>query len=273
MDTTIGGLFIVWLEIAIASVVGYLLGSISFTGLALRFFASEEQRAEIQHPSTQVGEDSHEPILGAYTTNRVWGARVGITIAFLDMLKVALPMWIFKVYLYPTEYYYLIVSVAGVIGHNWPIYFRFKGGRGVSAIFASFFVIDWLGPIALPFLSAILGLFVLRSVGLAYFGSSFLMFPWLWFRTGDPVLLLWVLAVNLVMYTSMVPDLRAGKRIREEKGEAEAEEAMDALLPGTRGMRKALDRIEGLGNGKYALAIFGAIILILVFWFLPLLPF
>ena len=263
----------VWLELGISVLVGYLLGSISFTALALRFFATEEQRAAIQHPSAIVGEEEHEPIHGAYTTNRVWGARVGLTIAFLDMVKVAVPMWIFKVYLFPMEYYYLVVSVAGIMGHNWPIYFRFKGGRGVSAIFASFFVIDWLGPVALPFLSAILGLIILRNVTIAYFGSSFLMFPWLWFRTFDPILLLWALAVNIVMYSAMIPDIRAGRRIKEEQGEDAAEEAMDALLPGTRGMRKALARMEGLGRGYYGLAVIGAIILILVFWFLPLLPF
>ena len=263
----------VWFETILSSSIGYLLGSISFTALALRFFASEEQKSEIQHPSTQVGESGREPIHGAYTTNRVWGARVGLSIALLDMIKVAVPMWIFKVFLYPNDYYYLLVSIAGVIGHNWPIFFRFKGGRGVSAIFASFFIIDWLGPFALPFLSAILGLMIFRNVAIAYFGSSFLMFPWLWFRTFDPILLIWILTVNIVLYTAMIPDIRAGKRIREEKSEEAAQEAMDALLPGTRGMRRALDRIEGLGNGKYALAIIGVIILILVFWFLPLLPF
>ena len=75
------------------------------------------------------------------------------------------------------------------------------------------------------------------------------------------------------MYTSMIPDLRAGRRIREEKGDDAAEEAMEALLPGTRGMRKTIARIESLGTAKYGLSILGIIILILVFWFLPLLPF
>lgn len=262
----------VWMEAVFTAVVGYLMGSISFTAIALKF-ASEEQKAEIQHPSRQVEEEGRRPIHGAYTTNRIWGAKVGVSIAIFDMAKVAIPMWIFMVYLYPAEYYYLLVSIAGLIGHNWPIYFRFKGGRGVSVIFGSFFVLDWLGPFALPFLSAILGLMVLRNVGLAYFGSSFLMFPWLWIRTYDPVLLLWALTVNIVMYTSMIPDLRAGRRIREEKGDEVAQEAMDALLPGTRGMRKTVTRIESLGTAKYGLAIFGIIILILVFWFLPFLPF
>lgn len=261
----------VWIEVMLAAVVGYLMGSISFTAIALKF-ASEQQKAEIQHPSTQVGEEGRKPVHGAYTTNRVWGAKVGVSIAILDMAKVAIPMWFFMVYLFPGEYYYLLVSIAGLIGHNWPVYFRFKGGRGVSVIFGSFFVLDWLGPFALPFLSAILGLMVVGSVAWAYFGSSILMFPWLWFRTFDPVLLLWALGVNIIMYTSMIPDLRAGRRIREEKGEEAAQEAMDALLPGTRGMRRILERVDSLGTAKYGLAVLGLIILIVVFWLVPLIP-
>jgi acyl-phosphate glycerol 3-phosphate acyltransferase len=258
--------------IVISALVGYLFGSISFTAIALRF-ASDEQIAEVSHPSRQVQEDGRPPLRGAYTTNRIWGARVGIAISILDMAKVAVPMFLFKVYVYPNEYYYLLVSVAGILGHNFPVYFRFKGGRGVAAIFASFFVIDWLGPIALPFLSFILGLLVLRNVTIAYFGSSFLMFPWLWFRTFDVTIILWVLAVNIVLYASLVPEIRTGRQIREEKGNQAADDAMDALLPGTRGMRKTLVRVETLGGGKYAVALIGVIVLILVFWFLPLLPF
>ena len=68
----------VWIEIALATLVGYLLGSISFTGIAIRYFTTEEQRATIQHPSTQIEDSDQEPIYGAYTTNRVWGAKVGI---------------------------------------------------------------------------------------------------------------------------------------------------------------------------------------------------
>lgn len=261
-----------WAAVVVSSLVGYLFGSISFTAIALRF-ASDEQISEVSHPSGQVKEDGRPPLYGAYTTNRIWGPRVGIAISFLDMAKVAVPMFLFKVYVYPAEYYYLLVSLAGIIGHNFPIYFRFRGGRGVSVIFGSFFVIDWLGPIALPFLSFILGLLVLRNVTVAYFGSSFLMFPWLWFRTFDPIVLLWVLGVNIILYASLVPEIRTGRRIREEKGEKAADEAMDALLPGTRGMRKALARVDALGKGKYAVAALGVTMLILVFWFLPLLPF
>ena len=121
--------------------LGYLLGSISFTAIFLRFFATKEQRDEVEHPAATVDEEGGTPIYGAYTTGRIWGPKVGILVSALDMLKVALPMWIFKVYLFPGQPYFLLVSIGGLLGHNWPIYFRFKGGRGVAVIFASLFVI------------------------------------------------------------------------------------------------------------------------------------
>jgi glycerol-3-phosphate acyltransferase PlsY len=263
----------VLIESALAIVVGYLLGSISFTAILVKVFASEEQQEVIQHPSTQTDIEDSEPVYGAYSTNRIWGAKVGVSIAILDMAKVAIPMWIFKEIVFPGEYFFLLVSIAGVLGHNYPIYFRFKGGRGVSVIFGSFFVIDWLGPFAIPFLSATLGLIVVQRVGVAYFGSSFLMFPWLWFRTFNPILLLWALVVNLLMYLAIVPDYRAGKKIEEEQGEEAAKAASQALLPGTNGMNRAIEKIEALGAKRYALSFLGIILLVLVFWFLPAFPF
>jgi glycerol-3-phosphate acyltransferase PlsY len=262
-----------WMEIILASVVGYLIGAISFPAIAVRLFASEEEKERMAHPSVDVEDQDHDPVYGAYSTNRVWGAKVGVSIAVLDMAKVAIPMWIFKVILYPVEYYYLLVSIAGVIGHNWPIYTRFKGGRGVSAIFGSLFVIDWLAPFPLIFMGAILGLIVARNVDLAYFGSAFLLFPWLWIRTGDLLHLVWAFTVIMIMWISMAPDRRTGKQIEEERGVDAANEAMDVLLPGTRGMRRAIERLESLGSKKHGLSILGLILLVAVFWFLPLLPF
>ena len=265
--------FMAWLEIAFALLIGYFLGAISFSNLAIRLFASEEQKSEIQHPAVQIEGQKSDPMYGAFTTNRLWGVKAGGAIALLDMLKVALPMWIFKVYLYPTEYYFLLVSIAGVFGHNWPIFFQFKGGRGASAIIASLFVIDWLGPIGVIFLGMILGLLVIRDAGLAYLSFTILMFPWLWFRTFDPILLLWVLGVDIALYLSIIPDIKAVEGIRSEKGEDEAESSLDDLTPGTRGMRKVTDRINALGKGRYAVALVGLVILSLIFWYLPLLPF
>jgi glycerol-3-phosphate acyltransferase PlsY len=49
------------------------------------------------------------------------GPKVGCTIGLLDILKVTLPVLVFRL-LYPDQYYFLIVAIAGMVGHNWPVF-------------------------------------------------------------------------------------------------------------------------------------------------------
>ncbi len=44
-----------------------------------------------------------------------------------------------------TEPCFLLVALFGVIGHNLPVYYRFRGGRGESPIIGSLLVINWFG--------------------------------------------------------------------------------------------------------------------------------
>jgi len=43
------------------------------------------------------------------------------------MAKVAIPTLVFKL-LYPQDPYLLIAAAAGMVGHIWPVFNRFKGG-------------------------------------------------------------------------------------------------------------------------------------------------
>jgi len=47
----------------------------------------------------------------------------------LDMLKITIPTLVFK-HVYPDTPYFLITAATGMIGHVWPLYHGFKGGRG-----------------------------------------------------------------------------------------------------------------------------------------------
>src|SRR5690625_4581358 len=38
----------------------------------------------------------------------------------------------------------LMAGAGAVIGHNWPVYFRFKGGKGALTAVAVLFMIDWI---------------------------------------------------------------------------------------------------------------------------------
>ena len=61
------------------------------------------------------------------------GARYGCLVAILDILKSLLPSLFFKLW-QPDAPYYLITATLATIGHNYPLYHGFKGGRGLSTI-------------------------------------------------------------------------------------------------------------------------------------------
>ena len=65
----------------------------------------------------------------------------------------ALPTLLFRLW-QPDVPYYLVAAAAGLVGHDWPLYHRFKGGRGLSAIYGALLVIDWPG----LFITSLLGL-------------------------------------------------------------------------------------------------------------------
>ena len=76
--------------------------------------------------------------IGATNALRVLGKGAGITVLILDMLKgfaavVLLGMLVnAKQSLIPAETIYILLGITCVCGHNWTIFLRFKGGKGVA---------------------------------------------------------------------------------------------------------------------------------------------
>jgi glycerol-3-phosphate acyltransferase PlsY len=227
----------------LAAASGYLLGSISFARLITRWFAPREDIADLAVPVVGTDESAKVDIFGANAASMILGPRFGLLIALLDMLKVALPALTFRLY-DPGQAYFLIAAAAGLVGHNWPVYYRFKGGRGFSAILGGFFVVDWLGALATPILGLLLGMVVIGSVPVAYVAWLWLMIPWLWFRTRDPAHLAYAVAINLIFAIATIPEMRTFARYRREgKLDAYMQGLMESS-PRWRGMKKIADRLK-----------------------------
>lgn len=77
---------------------------------------------------------------GATNVIRVLGYKAGIPVLLLDVMKgwlaVQLPLWIYVPGLTPEMEIYVRIAcaVAAVLGHVYPIYVGFKGGKGVGTI-------------------------------------------------------------------------------------------------------------------------------------------
>ncbi len=219
----------------LAVLAGYLLGSISFARLVGRIVAPQEDltRTEIGVPET--GEKLEMRAVSATTVSMRVGARYGFLTVVMDMLKIALPTLAFK-RLFPEAPYFLIAATAGMIGHIWPVYHRFQGGRGLSAVYGGMFAIDWIGVFATSLGGMLLGLFILRDFLVAYMAGLWLLIPWLWFRTHDPAHLAYGVIVNILFVLGILPEIRQYIRFRREGKGGDLSEVM---------------QLTGMGRGIY----------------------
>ncbi len=233
----------VWVAV-LAAVVGYVIGAISFSRLVARFVSPETDPERIVIKDEQTGETFQRPA-GAATVSMSLGWKVGCMVSALDILKVALPVLAVKM-LWPGENYFLVTAVSGVVGHNWPVFYRFKGGSGISAIYGGLLVIDPLAVVAPMIGGMLVGLVILRSFAVMFLLSLLLIIPWLWFRFHNPAYLWYGVAVNLVYLIAFVRDtlpyLRPGAR-RMSEGEIMAQ------MPMGRGMMKMMEKL-GLQKNK-----------------------
>jgi glycerol-3-phosphate acyltransferase PlsY len=155
-----------------ALIMGYVLGSLSFSYLITRRVAGIDIR---QHGSGNAG---------ATNTLRVLGKGPAIVVLLLDGLKGGLAVWIADWF---TQGDPLIIALAGlgaILGHNWPCFFNFHGGKGVATTLGVTASLS-IYPVLLSIVVAIVVILVTRYVSL---GSLVLLslIPIFMFFKGDP---------------------------------------------------------------------------------------
>ena len=127
------------MDIFIISIISYLMGSIPFGLLLTKFILKKDIR--------EIGSGN----IGATNALRTGNKLIGYTTLVLDILKAVAPIFYVK-FNFP-EYIYL-ASLCAFLGHVFPIWLKFKGGKGVATylgiLFALkislglIFIITWL---------------------------------------------------------------------------------------------------------------------------------
>jgi glycerol-3-phosphate acyltransferase PlsY len=198
------------------AIVGYLVGSVSFARIVSAIAAPGAPVPDAVHLRLEGSDQTLEMRTVSATTVSVrLGSRYGFLTYVLDMLKVAVPVAICRAVL-PGTPYSLVLATAAIVGHIWPVYHGFKGGRGLSAIYGTLLVVDWIGVLVTSVAGMLFGLLVVRSVAVAYLAGVWFIAPWLWFRTGEIAHLVFALIVNVLFAIASLPELRAYERIRRE---------------------------------------------------------
>jgi len=161
--------------------VSYLLGSIPAGYLLVRFILKEDIRT--------VGSGN----IGATNVLRSGGKGLGAATFLLDVLKGCTAVWLGGVLgvllapAAPLRTMQALAALCAVLGHMFPIWLRFRGGKGVATGFGVFLVAAPLSALAAITVFAIV-LALSRYVSLAsVLGSaSFPLFAWLLVRGERP---------------------------------------------------------------------------------------
>lgn len=123
----------------LAAIVGYMLGSIPFGYLLVRVFTKQDIR------------DSGSGNIGATNVARETSSRLGILTLFLDLLKgvVAVMAGLYIGWQFnglsgdQTSAAPVIAGIAALLGHCFPVWLRFRGGKGVATGLGIFLVMVW----------------------------------------------------------------------------------------------------------------------------------
>ena len=132
-------------------IIGYLLGSINASIIISKLKGDDIRR----HGSGNAG---------ATNTLRTYGKGVAALVTLFDVLKGILAVLIAR-YILKSEEAALCAGLGAVLGHNFPLYFGFKGGKGILTSFAVIIMISPLSALC-AFVVAIALMTLTRYVSL-----------------------------------------------------------------------------------------------------------
>jgi len=147
------------LAVLFSLVVGYLLGSIPSSVWIGKAFFNQDPR------------DYGSRNAGGTNAGRLWGKKIGLLVMLIDMFKAGLSVWICwfifsripfdngqslvasvnNVNNFGMNFSYIIswpvywlATIGCMVGHCWPIFAHFKGGKGVAVYAGSVLFSSWM---------------------------------------------------------------------------------------------------------------------------------
>ncbi|HAU06466.1 MAG TPA: acyl-phosphate glycerol 3-phosphate acyltransferase [Gammaproteobacteria bacterium] len=119
----------------ILTVLAYLFGSLSSAIILCRIAGLPDPRTE----------GSGNP--GATNVKRIAGSKLAALVLVIDIVKGSLPV-LLAVLLGLSETWLALVALAAFLGHLYPIFFQFQGGKGVATALGGFIVLSPLLTVA-----------------------------------------------------------------------------------------------------------------------------
>ena len=173
------------MEVFFIALVSYLLGSIPFGFLLTKLFLKQDIR--------NIGSGN----IGATNVLRTGNKIVGFSTLFLDILKAVIPI-IFIKYNFPD--YIFISSLSVFLGHVFPVWLKFKGGKGVATYVGILFCINYV--LGFVFIISWFIIFLLSKYSsLSSLLASLIIPIYHFFLIGDKNHFFFIILFILIFYT------------------------------------------------------------------------
>ena len=189
---------------ALSIIIAYLLGALPTAYIAGRLKLGADIR--------QRGGGN----MGALNATRELGLKIGVAVLLIDIAKGAGAVLIAK-YLGVSQIWVFLAGFAAVVGHCWPVYLKFKGGKGAATAIGVFLGLTPV-PIACSIPIALLVIGFTSNVTLGM-GVGFLFYPlWLWLFDQPLEMFIYAVLMFLFLTARYAPTaVKALKKARSTK--------------------------------------------------------
>jgi glycerol-3-phosphate acyltransferase PlsY len=181
----------------IAIVLGYLLGSIPTAYLATRVATGKDVR--------RLGGGN----VGGLNVFREVGLLPAAAVAIVDLAKgaasVAIAYWLLDL----SQPWVLAAALASVVGHNWMVWLKFSGGKGMGAAIGSLAVLlpiyGYPWGLAIFFAIVLIPFVITRNVALSM-GIGLLALPFIsWLGMHSTPFIIFSVTLGLVILVKFIP--------------------------------------------------------------------
>ena len=173
------------LEIILIIFISYLFGSIPFGLILTKIFIGKDIR--------NIGSGN----IGATNVLRSGNKFVGYLTLILDILKAVIPILFIKFY-YSDQLY--LASLSVFIGHIFPMWLKFRGGKGIATYVGILFCLNYLSGFVFCIIWLLI-FFIFKYSSLSSMTSSFCMPIFQYFFISDPFYYFYFIMFIMIFYT------------------------------------------------------------------------
>ena len=173
------------LEIILISLISYLFGSIPFGLILTKIFIGKDIR--------NIGSGN----IGATNVLRSGNKFVGYLTLILDILKAVIPILFIKFY-YSDQLY--LASLSVFIGHVFPVWLKFRGGKGVATYVGILFCLNYFSGLVFCIIWLLI-FFIFKYSSLSSMTSSFCIPIFQFFFISDPLYYFYFIMFIMIFYT------------------------------------------------------------------------